>query len=69
MLYSTVKMSGANVQNHDMSAQEPFYGLMAFFTASSFKSNTRETWHAILVSLADICLTESLCNKGFKETL
>ena len=34
MLYSTVKMSGANVQNHDMSAQEPFYGLMAFFTAS-----------------------------------
>ena len=24
----------ANVQNHDMSAQEPFYGLMAFFTTS-----------------------------------
>ena len=61
MLYSTVKMSGANVQNHDMSTQEPFYGLMAFFTASSFKSNTRETWHAILVSFADIYLTESLC--------
>ena len=34
-----------------------------------FKSNARETWHAILVSLADICLTGSLCNKGFKETL
>ncbi len=34
-----------------------------------FKSNARETWHAIPVSLADICLTGSLCNKGFKETL
>ena len=26
-----------------------------------FKSNTRETWHAILVSFADIYPTESLC--------
>ena len=26
-----------------------------------FKSNARETWHAILVSFADIYLTESLC--------
>ena len=30
-----------------------------------FKSNARETWHAIPVSLADICLTGSLCNKGY----
>ena len=29
--------------------------------ASTFKSNARETWHAILVSFADIYLTESLC--------
>ena len=26
-----------------------------------FKSNARETWHAILVSFADIYPTESLC--------
>ena len=30
----------------------------------SFKSNARETWHAILVSFANIYPTESLCNKS-----
>ena len=30
-------------------------------TVTIFKSNARETWHAILVSFADIYLTESLC--------
>ena len=30
-------------------------------TVTIFKSNARETWNAILVSFADIYLTESLC--------
>ena len=30
-------------------------------TVTIFKSNARETWHAILVSFADIYLIESLC--------
>ena len=30
-------------------------------TVTIFKSNARETWHAILVSFADIYPTESLC--------
>ena len=31
------------------------------FLNVKFKSNARETWHAILVSFADIYPTESLC--------
>ena len=32
-----------------------------YCTPTKFKSNARETWHAILVSFADIYPTESLC--------
>ena len=31
-------------------------------SATIFKSNVRETWRVILVSEADIFLSESLCN-------
>ena len=45
-------------------AEDISYFLIFFCEASisvKFKSNARETWHAILVSFADIYPTESLC--------
>ena len=45
--------------------KQRIFPIFLFFCEASisvkFKSNARETWHAILVSFADIYPTESLC--------